>query len=59
MRNKILVIFFATALTHGLCLAQENETEDFVTSRTTQEGKEYPKVNSEGRVTAVCLKTTN
>lgn len=50
MRNKILVIFFATALTHGLCLAQENEMEDFVTSRTTQEGKEYPKVNSEGRV---------
>lgn len=50
MRNKILVVFFATALTHGLCLAQENEMEDFITSRTTQEGKEYPKVNSEGRV---------
>ena len=50
MKNKVLVIFLATVLTNGLCLAQENVIEDFVISATTQEGKEYPQVNSEGRV---------
>ena len=50
MKNKILVILLAIVLTNDICFAQVKVIEDFVTSATTQENKEYPKVNSEGRV---------
>jgi enterochelin esterase family protein len=50
MKNKISAIFMIALLTNFICLAQEKVIEDFETSATTQEGKDYPKVNSEGRV---------
>lgn len=50
MKNNTLAILMVALLTNVIGLAQENVVEDFKTSATTQEGKEYPKVNSEGRV---------
>jgi len=52
MRNLIRIILLATFMTGGLCSAQSpsNVTEDFKPSSANQEGKEYPQVNSEGRV---------
>jgi len=53
MNYKHLVIILLTALTTGICLAQTNQTAeavDFKPSVTTQQGKQYPQVNSEGRV---------
>jgi enterochelin esterase-like enzyme len=50
-REKLLLLSFF--VTGGYCLAQSDNTtvvEDFVTSSVTQPGKEYPMVNSEGRV---------
>ena len=46
----IAILFLATT---GVCLAQTTPTtvvEDFKISATTQQGKQYPQVNSEGRV---------
>jgi enterochelin esterase family protein len=40
-------------ITGGMCIAQTSQTqvvEDFKVSSTTQPGKQYPQVNSEGRV---------
>jgi len=53
MNYKTIIGFFSSILIGGICLAQINQTaamEDFKTSSTTQSGKQYPKVNSEGRV---------
>ncbi len=50
MNYKSLAIIFSVLLTSGICLAQTKAVEDFKVSATTQEGKEYPQVNSEGRV---------
>jgi enterochelin esterase-like enzyme len=53
MKNKSKIILFASLLTGGICFAQTNQTavvEDFKTTPTTQFGKQYPQVNSEGRV---------
>jgi len=53
MNYKHLVIILLTALTTGICLAQTNQTAeamDFKPSATTQQGKQYPQVNSEGKV---------
>lgn len=49
-RNKFFVL---AAFTSGICLAQTNSStvvEDFKTTVTTQAEKQYPQVNSEGRV---------
>ena len=53
MNYKSIIIFLAAGLTCGSVLAQTNQTavvEDFKVSSTTQPGKQYPQVNSEGRV---------
>jgi len=53
MKYKLLTIFLATASTIISCFAQTNQTavvEDFKPTETTQQGKQYPQVNSEGRV---------
>ena len=50
LKNKVLFIFLVTVFINTICIAQESVIEDFVISKTTQEGKEYPQVNSEGRV---------
>jgi enterochelin esterase-like enzyme len=48
MNYKALAVFALAALTSGISSAQV--VEDFKITPTTQEGKQYPQVNSEGRV---------
>jgi len=46
-------IIVATVLTSGICFAQTNQSavvEDFKPSLVNQSGKQFPQVNSEGRV---------
>ncbi len=53
MKNKYLAVLFLTTLTGQACLAQTNQTavaDDFKPSATTQQGKQYPQVNSERQV---------
>jgi enterochelin esterase-like enzyme len=53
MKYKSIIFLFAAVLAGGICFAQTNQTavvEDFKTTPTTQTGKQYPQVNSEGRV---------
>jgi enterochelin esterase-like enzyme len=53
MKLKHLIVLFVGAITSQICLAQTNITavvEDFKPSSVNQPGKEYPQVNSEGRV---------
>lgn len=53
MNYKSLVIILTSVLTSGFCFAQTCPTtvvENFKISETTQQGKQYPQVNSEGRV---------
>ena len=53
MKYKSLTIFLVAATTSITCFAQTNQTavvEDFKPTTTTQQGKQYPQVNSEGRV---------
>lgn len=53
MKYKSLTIFIVAAITSITCFAQTNQTavvEDFKPTTTTQQGKQYPQVNSEGRV---------
>ena len=53
MNCKSLVILITVVLTSGICLAQISSSvfmEDFKTTATTQQGKQYPQVNSENRV---------
>ena len=50
MNYKFSAIIFFALLISGICSAQTKVVEDFKVSATTQEGKQYPQVNSEGRV---------
>ena len=52
MKNQILILVIALLITGGLCSAQSQSKviEDFKPSSVNQPGKEYPQVNSEGRV---------
>jgi len=53
MNYKSLAIYLLAASTSLIGLAQTNQTavvEDFKPTETTQQGKQYPQVNSEGRV---------
>ena len=53
MNHKHLVVILLTTLTSGNCIAPHNQTaevKDFKPSATTQQDKQYPQVNSEGRV---------
>jgi enterochelin esterase family protein len=54
MKKQVLIILLAVLLTGGVCSAQSqtNVIEDFKPSSINQPGKEYPQVNSEGRVRA-------
>lgn len=54
MKKGVLNILFLTLFT-GVCYAQSNQvpvTGDFKPSSVNQQGKQYPQVNSEGRVRA-------
>ncbi len=53
MKHKILIFLLTILNITGICYAQSNTTavkEDFKPSSVNQPGKEYPQVNSEGRV---------
>jgi enterochelin esterase-like enzyme len=52
MKNRILIILFKALLASSICFAQSQTKviEDFKPSSVNQPGKEYPQVNSEGRV---------
>lgn len=53
MNYKFLGIILTSVLTSGICFAQTSANkvvEDFQISKTTQQGKQFPQVNSEGRV---------
>ncbi len=53
MSFKIKTLALTALLTGGMCFAQSDESavvEDFKPSSVNQPGKEYPQVNSEGRV---------
>jgi enterochelin esterase-like enzyme len=53
MKYKTIIILFSSILIGEVCIAQTTQTavmEDFKVSSTTQPGKQYPQVNSEGRV---------
>jgi len=55
MRQRLLPLLFIALLVSGICLAQTEKSaaiEDFKPAITNQPGKEYPMVNSEGRVRA-------
>ena len=50
MNYKILSTFLIAIFVGGASLAQTTVIEDFKLTPTTQSGKQYPQVNSEGRV---------
>lgn len=53
MKYRYLCLLSSLMITGGICMAQTNQAqvvEDFKVSSTTQAGKQYPQVNSEGRV---------
>jgi len=52
MRQKKLINWVMILLFNGICIAQKTQTivEDFKPSSTNQPGRDYPMVNSEGRV---------
>ncbi len=52
LRNRISAILLILSITVGSCFAQSPAkiVEDFKASSVNQPGKEYPQVNSEGRV---------
>jgi enterochelin esterase family protein len=55
MKFRYLSLLSAIMVTGGICLAQTNQSaaiEDFRPASTNQPGKQYPQVNSEGRVRA-------
>jgi enterochelin esterase-like enzyme len=54
MKKQVLIFLLAVLLTGRVCSAQSQTIviEDFKPSSLNQPGKEYPKVNSEGRVRA-------
>ncbi len=51
MKTKLAILAFASILSGQLCLAQTNEpVNDWKPAPSNQQGKQYPQVNSEGRV---------
>ena len=51
MTTKLTLLAFASLLSCQLCLAQDKPpADDWKPASTNQPGKEYPQVNSEGRV---------
>ncbi len=53
MRYRYLCLLSSIVITGGMCIAQTEQpkvVEDFKVSSTTQAGKQYPQVNSEGRI---------
>ena len=54
MKYKSIAVFIAVLLTWTTCVSRKptKPLEDFKPSAVNQPGKQYPQVNSEGRVRA-------
>jgi enterochelin esterase family protein len=53
MKSKFVLLAFAAVISGRLCTAQTNPpTDDWKPATSNQQGKQYPQVNSEGRVRA-------
>lgn len=52
MKNRILTLALLTFLAHGYNFAQSESSNGYQPSVTNQPGKEFPQVNSEGKVRA-------
>ena len=53
MKSRLLLLAVVSAITGQLCVAQTNEpADDWKPATSNQPGKQYPQVNSEGRVRA-------
>ena len=51
MKTKLVLLACASVVSGQLCPAQTNQpVEDFKPATSNQQGKQYPQVNSEGRV---------
>jgi enterochelin esterase-like enzyme len=51
MKTKLSLLIFASMFSLQLCMAQDKApADDWKSASSNQPGKEYPKVNSEGRV---------
>lgn len=53
MKYRLAIVFLAAIGTSGMCVGQSNQTaavEDFKPSSVNQPGKQFPQVNSEGRI---------
>jgi enterochelin esterase-like enzyme len=56
MKYRYIILFLSTAFFYGISSAQSNViTGDFKPASNNQPGKQYPQVNSEGRVRASIL----
>ncbi len=56
MKTKFLLLAFASVLSGQFCAAQTNEpADDWKPATSNQQGKQYPRVNSERRVRARVL----
>jgi len=52
MNKKQFFLILSLTISGSLCFAQQKASEDFKPSSVNQSGKDYPQVNSEGRVRA-------
>ena len=52
MKRSLISILIILAISASLSVAQSGIKEDFKPASSNQPGKEYPMVNSEGRVRA-------
>ncbi len=55
MKSRYIILFSAAIFISILCAAQTNIANDFKPASSNQPGKQYPQVNSEGRVRASIL----
>jgi enterochelin esterase family protein len=51
MKSKLILLAFVSVMSGRLCTAQTNQpADDWKPATSNQQGKQYPQVNSEGRV---------
>jgi enterochelin esterase-like enzyme len=51
MKSKLILLTFVSVMSGRLCTAQTNQpADDWKPATSNQQGKQYPQVNSEGRV---------
>jgi len=53
MKSKLVLLAFVSVMSGQLCTAQTNQpADDWKPATSNQQGKQYPQINSEGRVRA-------